>query len=57
MKVKGRNVVNGGHRRLVSKSGLGYLELNSDGSPRLICDLHNDGTKTEFVEGHEEQVP
>ena len=57
MRVKGRDVVGAGQRRLIAKSGLGYLELNSDGSPRLICDLHNDGTKTEFVEGHEEQVP
>jgi len=57
MKVKGRNVVNGGKRRLIPKSGIGYLELNEDGSPSLICDLHNDGTTTEFVESNEEMVP
>jgi hypothetical protein len=57
MKVKGRNVINGGKRRLISKSGLGYLELNEDGSPSLICDLHNDGTTTEFVESNEEMMP
>lgn len=56
MKVKGRNVIDGGKRRLIAKSGLGYLELNSDGSPRLICDLHNDGTTTEFIESHDEMV-
>ena len=46
-----------GHQRLQPKSGLGYLELNDDGSPHLIADLHCDGTKTIFVESDEELMP
>jgi len=57
MKIKGRNVINAGHRRLISKSGLGYIEFNDDGSPSLICDIHNDGTTTEFIESNEEMMP
>lgn len=49
MKVKGRKVVGKKHQRLVEKSGLGYLELHHDGSPKHICDLHNDGSVSEFV--------
>ena len=46
-----------GHQRLQPKSGLGYLELNDDGSPHLIADLHCDGSKTVFIESSEELVP
>jgi len=46
-----------GHQRLQPKSGLGYLELNDDGSPHLIADLHSDGSRTVFVESSEELVP
>ncbi len=46
-----------GHQRLQPKSGLGYLELNDDGSPQLIADLHTDGSKTVFIESSEELVP
>jgi len=46
-----------GHQRLQPKSGLGYLELNQDGSPRFIADLHCDGSKTVFVESSEELMP
>ena len=48
MKVKGRNVAGIKLQRLHPKSGLGYLELHSDGSPKKIGDLHNDGSFTEF---------
>lgn len=57
MKIKGRDVVGNGKRRLIPKSGLGYVEFNEDGSPSLICDLHNDGTTTEFTESNEEMMP
>jgi len=50
MRVKSRNALGYGKRRLIERSGLGQLTLNSDGSPRLICDLHNDGTVTEFIQ-------
>ncbi len=46
-----------GHQRLQPKSCLGYLELNDDGSPRLIADLHGDGSQTIFIESAEELVP
>jgi hypothetical protein len=46
-----------GHQRLQPKSGLGYLELNEDGSPSLITDLHCDGSRTVFVESSEELMP
>ncbi|KGJ89172.1 alkaline phosphatase D family protein [Colwellia psychrerythraea] len=46
-----------GHQRLQPKSGLGYLELNDDGSPHLIADLHCDGSRTVFIESNEELVP
>lgn len=48
MKVKGHNVAGIKLQRLHPKSGLGYLELHSDGSPKKIGDLHNDGSFTEF---------
>ncbi len=73
MRIKGRKLMVGtteeinkkteaqklklGHQRLQPKSGLGYLELNDDGSPYLIADLHSDGSKTIFIESHEELVP
>jgi hypothetical protein len=65
MRIKGRKLmVDGqekklklGHQRLQPKSGLGYLELNDDGSPQLIADLHCDGRKTVFIETSEELVP
>jgi len=65
MRIKGRKLmVDGqekklklGHQRLQPKSGLGYLELNDDGSPQLIADLHCDGSKTVFIETSEELVP
>jgi len=65
MRIKGRKLmVDGvekklklGHQRLQPKSGLGYLELNDDGSPELIADLHCDGSKTVFIETSEELVP
>jgi len=65
MRIKGRKLmVDGqekklklGHQRLQPKSGLGYLELNDDGSPNLIADLHCDGSKTVFIETSEELVP
>lgn len=57
MKIKGRSVVGHKKRRLIPKSGLGYVEFNQDGSPNLICDLHNDGTITEFIESNEEMIP
>lgn len=49
MKIKSRNAVGMGKRRLIERSGLGKLQLNSDGSPHRICDLHNDGSITEFI--------
>jgi len=49
MKVQYREVVNHPGRRMIEKSGLGYLELNDDASPKHICDLHNDGSVTEFI--------
>lgn len=57
MRVKARKVLGKGHQRLFDQSGLGYLELNDDGSPSHICDLHVDGTMTEFVETTEELLP
>jgi len=36
-------------RQLIENSGLGYLELNSDGSPSRIIDLHTNGKVTEFI--------
>ncbi|PKI12610.1 hypothetical protein [Colwellia sp. 12G3] len=70
MRIKGRKLMvehehdqvqdknlNIGHQRLQPKSGLGYLELNNDGSPHLIADLHCDGSKTVFIESNEELVP
>ncbi|NQY50405.1 MAG: hypothetical protein HRT50_15130 [Colwellia sp.] len=45
------------HQRLQPNSGLGYLELNDDGSPHLIADLHCDGSRTVFIETNEELVP
>ncbi|WP_170176791.1 alkaline phosphatase D family protein [Litorilituus sediminis] len=57
MRVKARKVAGKGHQRLFDQSGLGYLELNDDGSPSHICDLHVDGTITEFVETTEELLP
>jgi len=73
MRIKGRKLLQGtteeinqqkstqklklGHQRLQAKSGLGYLELNDDGSPQLIADLHSDGTRTVFVESGEELMP
>lgn len=44
-------------QRLQEKSGLGLLSLNTDGSPRLIADLHYDGSKTLFIESSEELIP
>jgi len=49
MKVSYRRPINHAKRLLIEKSGLGYLELNEDSSPKQIIDLHNDGSKTEFV--------
>lgn len=49
MKVSYRRPINHGKRLLVEKSGLGYLQLNEDSSPKQIIDLHNDGSCTEFV--------
>jgi hypothetical protein len=65
MRIKGRKLIIDGqdkklklaHQRLQPKSGLGYLELNDDGSPHLIADLHCDGSKTIFIECSEELVP
>ena len=57
MRVKARKVPGKGHQRLFDQSGLGYLELNDDGSPSYICDLHVGGTVTEFVETSEELLP
>ena len=57
MRIKARKVANKGHQRLFEQSGLGYLELNGDGSPIHICDLHCDGSITEFVETAEEMLP
>lgn len=57
MRIKARKVKGQGHKRLFDKSGLGYLELNDDGSPSHICDLHCDGRITEFVETSEELMP
>ncbi len=57
MRIKGRKVLGEGHKRLFDKSGLGYLELNDDGSPSHICDLHCDGSTTEFIETTEEMLP
>ncbi len=57
MRIKGRNVVGQEHRRLIPRSGLGYLELANDGSPKHIYDLHNDGHRTEFIESKEELIP
>ncbi|MDP2562828.1 alkaline phosphatase D family protein [Psychrobium sp. 1_MG-2023] len=56
MRVKGRNLANNNKVRLSEQSGLGYLELNSDGSPKLICDLHVNGGVSEFIEGNEELI-
>ncbi len=50
MKIRSRNAVGQGKRRLIERSGLGHLKLNNDGSPKLICDLHNDGSVTEFIQ-------
>jgi hypothetical protein len=65
MRIKGRKLMVDeqeqklklGHQRLQPKSGLGYLELNDDGSPQLIADLHCDGSKTVFIETSEELLP
>ncbi|GAA0821106.1 alkaline phosphatase D family protein [Colwellia asteriadis] len=43
-----------GHQRLMPKAALGYLELNEDGSPEYIADLHPNGSITEFIESDEE---
>jgi len=50
MRVRSRNAIGHGKRRLIERSGLGKLALNPDGSPKLICDVHNDGTTTEFIQ-------
>jgi len=57
MKITARKIQGMGHKRLIEKSGLGYVELNDDGSPKYICDLHCDGSKTEFSESSEEMLP
>ncbi|MFQ3265912.1 MAG: hypothetical protein ACI9U5_001791 [Colwellia sp.] len=65
MRIKERKLIIDGqdkklklaHQRLQPKSGLGYLELNDDGSPHLIADLYCDGSKTIFIECSEELVP
>ncbi|MCP4989292.1 MAG: alkaline phosphatase family protein [Colwellia sp.] len=73
MRIKGRKLIVGtgeesinqaeakklklGHQRLQPLSGLGYLELNDDGSPHLIADLHANGSKTVFIESSEELMP
>ncbi len=57
MRVKSRKILDEEHNRLIPKSGLGYLELHDDGSPKLICDLHCDGTISQFVESNEEVSP
>jgi hypothetical protein len=44
-------------QRLQEQSGLGLLSLNTDGSPRLIAELHYDGSKTFFIESSEELIP
>lgn len=49
MIVRQRKVIGNKQRRLIERSGLGYLELNDDGSPQRIYDLHNDGQMTEFI--------
>jgi len=54
MKISSRNVVGHGKRRLIERSGLGQLKLNSDGSPSSISDLHNDGSVTEFIQPKDE---
>jgi hypothetical protein len=46
-----------GHQRLQPQSGLGYLELNDDGSPSFIADLHRNGSKTVFIKSDEELMP
>ena len=53
MIVRQRRVVGNKQRRLIEKSGLGYLELNDDGSPQRILDLHCDGQITEFIPSKE----
>ncbi len=53
MIVRQRRVVGNQQRRLIEKSGLGYLELNDDGSPERILDLHCDGQITEFIPSKE----
>lgn len=50
MKIRSRNAIDHGKRRLIERSGLGQLKLNDDGSPQFICDLHNDGSITEFIQ-------
>jgi len=53
MKIKARNVIDQHPRRLIERSGLGMLELNDDGSPSKICDIHNDGSQTVFVSSND----
>jgi hypothetical protein len=53
MIVRQRKVIGNEQRRLIERSGLGYLELNDDGSPQRIYDLHNNGEITEFINSKE----
>ncbi|MGB1239307.1 MAG: alkaline phosphatase D family protein [Pseudomonadales bacterium] len=49
MQVQYREVVGDHSRRLIERSGLGLLALHEDGSVDTVCDLHCDGSRTEFV--------
>jgi len=49
MAVNFRYTKQHGKRQLIENSSLGYIELNKDGSPSRIIDLHVDGNITEFV--------
>ncbi len=57
MKIKGRHVAGQGSKRLMDRCGLGYVELDSLGKPVHICDLHNDGSNSEFLSNDEELLP
>ncbi|MBO9490830.1 alkaline phosphatase family protein [Endozoicomonas sp. G2_1] len=49
MKIRSRETNHNNHRRLVEKSGLGYIEIDQSGAPKLISELHINSEDTVFI--------
>ena len=49
MKIRSRETNHNNHRRLVEKSGLGYIEIDQSGAPTLISELHINSEDTIFI--------